>query len=291
MSPGLLGALTHLRLYGARAAALRALREAAPADADAEAVLARDLSRAAGFAHAAPFFLGEQRQDLADAALAALRRDRDLCFRILFQAGLGALFVVGLAASGSAMTTALAVFAAFIALPSWALAAGGPTALVEALLAAPLAGRPARDLVNARLLSILGLLLGADTEPETARAVTESFVGTRLPDSALGAALTGRGFAAGKIALRPEAEDALLRGAARLTRGAQLRFRFLILGTSAIGLVALFTGGVQTLRREGLLPAFGPTPRGESVRIPIDDDRPRDATFLVRPATTSTGSP
>lgn len=275
----MLGALTHLRLFGSRAAALRALREATPADADAEAVLARDLACAAGFAHAAPFFLGEQRQDLADAALAALRRDRDLCFRILFQAGLGTLFVVGLAASGSSMTAALALFAAFIALPTWAVAAGGPPGFVSILLAAPLAGRPARDLVNARLLSMTGLLLGAGTEPETARAVAESFVGTRLTDPVLGAALTGRGFAAGKVALRPEAETALLRGSARLTRSAQLRFRFLILGISAIVLVALFTGGITTLRREGLLPALGP-----------GDSSPRDATILLRPATTSTSS-
>lgn len=276
----MLGALTHLRLYGSRAAALRELREANPPDADAEAVLARDLSRAAGLASAAPFFMGEQRQDLADAALAALGRDRDLCFRILFQAGLGTLFVVGLAVSGSGMTTGLALFAAFIALPSWALATGGPTALVEALLAAPLAGRPARDLVHARLLTILALLLGVGVAPETARSVAESLVGTRLPEPVLGAALTGRGFAAGKVALRPEAETALLRGAARLTRGAQLRFRFLILGISAIVLVALFTGGIQTLRREGLLPQLGGA---------TDVERPRDGVFLL-PATTGTSS-
>lgn len=248
-------------------------------------MLARDLSRAAGFPSAAPFFAGEQRQDLADAALAALRRDRDLCFRILFQAGLGALFVAGLSASGSAMTTGLALFAAFVALPSWAIAAGAPTALVHALLAAPLGGRPARDLVNARLLSIAGLLLGAGTEPDTARGAAETLVGSRLSESVLGTALTGRGFAAGKIALRPEAESALLRGSARLTRGAQLRFRFLILGISAIGLVALFTGGINTLRREGLLPGF-PKPPGEAIPLSPDDDRTRDATF--RPATTTT---
>lgn len=276
----MLGALTHLRQYGVRTAALRALRDAAPADAESEAVLARDLAHAAGFGSAAPFFIGEQRQDLADAALTALGRDRDLCFRILYQAGLGTLFVGGLVAAGSAMTNALALFAAFIALPSWALAAGGPTALVDALLAAPLAGRPARDLANARLLTILALLLGAGTPSEIARSAAESLVGRRLPEPVLGAALTGRGFAAGKIALRPEAEAALLRGAARLTRGAQLRFRFLILGISAIVLVALFTGGIQTLRREGLLPQLGGA---------TDVERPRDGVFLL-PATTGTSS-
>lgn len=283
----MLGALTHLRLYGVRAAALRALRDATPADAEAEAVLARDLSRDAGFAHAAPFFMGEQRQDLADAALAALRRDRDLCFRILFQSGLGALFVAGLAASGARITTGLALFAALLALPTWALALGGPSRFVESLLAMPLGGRPARDLAYARLLSTLALLLGAGTEPVSARAVTETLVGTRLPESVLGAALTGRGFAAGKIALRPEAESALLRGSVRLTRAAQLRFRFLILGVAAIGLAALFTGGFTTLRSEGLLPSLGPRGPVEIIHVPIED-RERDGSFLLRPATTGT---
>lgn len=279
------GALTHIRLFGARAAALRTLRAATPSDADAEAILAGDLARLAGFAGALPFFVGEQRQDLADAALAALRRDRDLCFRILFQAGLGALFVAGLAASGAAITAALALFAALLALPTWALAVGGPRPLVEALLAMPLGGRPARDLAHARLLSTLALLLGAGVEPETARAVSETLVGTRLPESALGAALTGRGFAAGKVALRPEAEGALLRGSVRLTRSAQLRFRFLILGVAAIGLAALFTGGITTLRREGLLPSLHPPDA-----TPVEDS-PRDATFSFTPATTGTAAP
>lgn len=283
----MIGALTHLRLYASRAAALKALRDATPADADAEAALARDLAKAAGMAHAAPFFLGEQRQDLADAALAALRRDRDLCFRILFQSGLGALFVAGLAAAGAGITSGLAAFAAFIALPTWLIAIGGPDGVVQVMLAAPLAGRPARDLVHARGLSMLAMLVGADTEPATARAVAEALAGARIPETVLAGALTGRGFAAGKVALRPEAEDALLRGSARLTRSAQLRFRFLILGVSAIGLVAIFSGAITSLQREGMLPRLVPTPP------------PRDARFVfpspeadATPATTTTsGSP
>src|SRR5688500_1399336 len=122
----MLGALTHLRLHGARAAALVALREAQPVSPEAEATLARDLAREAGLDAAAPFFMGERRADLADAALAALRRDRDLCFRILFQSGLGALFVAGLASTGATLTLGLAAFAAFLALPTWAMAVGGP---------------------------------------------------------------------------------------------------------------------------------------------------------------------
>lgn len=275
----MLGALTHLRLYASRTDAIKALRDATPADAGAEAALARDLAKAAGMAHAAPFFAGEQRQDLADAALAALRRDRDLCFRILFQSGLGALFVAGLAAAGAPITGVLAALAAFLALPTWAIAFGGPDALVDVLLAAPIAGRPARDLVHARALSMLGLLLGAGTEPATARAIAESIAGRALPEPVLAGALTGRGFAAAKVALRPEAEQALLRGSARLTRGAQLRFRFLILGVAAIGLAGIFTGAITTLKSEGLLPGM-PTPP------------PRDGTFRFEPLSLPTsGSP
>ena len=287
---GMVGAFTHLRLHGARAAALRALRDAAPPDARTEADLARELTGAAGIPDAAPFFVGEKRADVADAALAALRRDRDLCFRILFQAGLGALFVAGLAAAGARVTTALALFAAFLALPTWVIAIGAPTPFVEVMLAAPLAGRAARDLVHARLLTLLALFLGAETEPAAARAIAESLVGTRLPESALSAALTVRGSFQGKVALRPEAEDALLRGAARLTRGAQLFFRFLILGVAAIGLAALFAGGITTLRDQGLLPALGPAKPGapgETIRLP-SDDRTRDGTILLTPATSDT---
>lgn len=278
----MLGALTHLRLYGSRAAALRALRDAE----DADPALAERLATAAGFGEAAPHFTGTHRRDVADAALAALGRDRDLCFRILFQAGLGALFAAGLASAGARLTTFLALFAAFLALPTWALAVGGPAPLVEALLAAPLGGRAARDLLHARLLTLLALLLGAEIEPATSRAVAESLAGARLPEAALGAALTGRGFAAGKIALRPEAEDALLRGAARLTRAAQLRFRFLILGVAAIGLVALFAGGVTALRDQGLLPGLGGPP-AVPTRLPPDDDREREGRFVLPTAITS----
>ena len=282
----MLGALTQLRLYGSRIAALRALRDAEPPDAESEATLAKELSRAAGMAEAAPFLTGERRRDVADAAITALGRDRDLVFRVVFQAGLGALFAAGLAAGGARMTTGLAAFAAFLALPTWVLAVGGPAGLVEAALSAPLGGRAARDLLHARLLTMLALLLGAETDPATAKSVAESLVGTKLPESVIAAALSGgRGFATGKVALRPEAEAALLRGAARKTQAAQLRFRFLILGTAAIGLTALFAGGVRTMRDQGMLPGYGPA--ASATRTPVDDDAVRDGVFLL-PATTGT---
>lgn len=284
----MIGAFTHLRLYGSRVVALRELRDFEPAATIGdEGERSRALARAAGLEEAAPFFTGPHRRDLADAALAALGRDRDLCFRILFQSGLGLLFAVGLASAGASLTTNLAIFAGFLALPTWALAVGGPTAIVELLLAAPLGGRAARDLLHARLLTVLALLLGADVEPTIARRVAESLAGAKLPEPVLGAALTGRGFAAGKIVLRPEAEDALLRGAARLTRAAQLRFRLLILGVAAIGLAALFAGGVTTLRDQGLLPSLGGRPAGEPTQLPFDPEREREGSFVAPTAITS----
>ena len=282
------GALTHLRRYGARVAALRMARDAEPPGADVEAELARETAIAAGMPAAAPFLTGANRRDVADAAITALGRDRDLCFRILLQAGLGALFVAGLGFAGARLTAGLAVFAAILALPTWALALGGPDAFLAILLAAPLAGPPARALLHARLLTVLALLLGAETEPAAARAIAQALVGAPLPDAVIANAMApGLGFGAAKVALRAESEAQLLRAAARLTQRAQLTFRFLILGVSAIALAALFAGGITRMRNAGML---GPKPEGDVVHV-VDDDRERPATIDMSPRSTTTAGP
>src|SRR5207245_1485051 len=69
--------------------------------------------------------------------------------------------------------------------PAWAVAIGGPRALVEMLLAAPLAGRPAREMVEARLLVVAALFLGAGAEPALATRIAEGHVGATLAERVL----------------------------------------------------------------------------------------------------------
>lgn len=245
------GALTQLRLMPSRIAALKTIRDAESAPPDLPALL-----DVAGLTTAGPIFAGERRVDSAEAALAALSRDRGILIRLLMQAGVALVFVVGLAMTPSPLTRAMAALAACLVAPTLMLVVGAPGTLAELLLAAPIAGRPALDLVHARALSMLALLLGADAEPAIARAAAEAFVGRRLPEPVVVRALSPGGFAQ-KAALRAESETALLRGSMRLVSSSQIRLRLLLLGIAAIVLAALFA------------PAFQ-----QALHPPVDDSRP-----------------
>ncbi|HVO30980.1 MAG TPA: hypothetical protein VMV18_09595 [bacterium] len=270
------GSLTHLRRYSARIRALAAMLEPG---CGPEAI--RTLAVSAGFAGAAEIFEREDsRRDTVDTARALLGRERALHYRVLLQASIGLVLVVSFATSNTPVTHAMAILAAFAAIPTWTLVAGAPDAVAAALFAAPLTGVTARQVQHSRVLAALALLLGAGVEPARARAVAERFVGSALPEAALARALSPSGSFSGKVALRAESEGALLRAASRLERSAAVRVRMMFLGIAAITLAAVFAPAWQ----QTLALTRGAKPVATHVE---EEERPG---IILLPATTSTGS-
>lgn len=257
------GALTSLRLHGVRAAALRSIRESTAVDLGPLAAIAAEGS---AFAAAAPLLEGAQRRDAAEAALAALAREREIHVRVLLQSGVAVVFVSGLWYAGVPVTRLLGALAALLSLPTWALAVGAPRPVLELLLAMPVAGRAALDMLHARSLSVLAMFVGSGFDPDLSRRIADDHVGRALPDAVIEAALGAGGFAQ-RAGLREESEPLLLRAAGRRVTASQIRARFLLLGLAAIALVFLFTPAFRSID-------FAPEPA-------------RDARFV--PATTSTG--
>jgi len=254
------GSLTALRLYAARRASLRELRDAENAPNAAE------LAAHAGFAAAAPLFEGPRRRDAIEGALALLARDRSLHTRVLLQAGIGAVLAVSLATAGSGSARFLALVAGFLALPIWIVALGAPDAVAAVFLATPISGAPARETQNARLLAALALFLGCGAEPAAAKRIAEDFVGAPLSDDVVARAIASPAFA-GKVVLREESEGALLRAALRLERTAAVRARLLFLGVMTVALGVAFQPYVQ----DALHPERRPKPQPTRVD---EEERP-----------------
>ncbi len=259
------GALTGLRRHATRVVALKAIRDLDPqASPDEEARFALPLAHEAGFSAALPLLSGEGRRDAADTALAVLARDRDIHYRLLLQSVVAMLFVSGLVYAGSPVTRLCAALAFVIATPTWALAIGVPRGLLEILIAAPVAGRPAFDMLHARGLTALALFAGTGADPALCRRIADDHVGIALPERVVRQAIAPGAPAAKEVVVREESERALLRAASARVRASQLRLRLLLMGLTTIALATAFYPGVRDLLD----------------RIPGREEEPlRDATF------------
>lgn len=253
------GALTRLRLQGRRAAALRRIRDLPD---DAPLVEVGTLAVQAGFAEAIPLLESGSRRDAAESALAALSRERELDSRTVLQGVLGLMFVAGLFYTDAPITRICGALAMLVALPVWTIIAGGPGAVVDAVVAMPLFGRPASDMLHARALSVFALFLGTGADPALARRIAEGHTGRPLSDAAIERALGASGAFGTRRVLGEASEAPLLRGALRMAGASQLRLRFLLLGIATVALVGLF------------VPAFLQTARLRSA-----PEAPRDATW------------
>lgn len=251
------GALTSLRLRRTRVVALKAIRDLDPqATPEEEARFVLPLAHEAGFAAAAPLMTGEARRDLADTALAVLAREQQINFRLLLQSAVALLFFSGLLYAGAPVTRMCAALAFVIALPTWALAIGVPRGLLEVLAAAPVAGRPAFDMLHSRGLTTLALFLGSGIDPALARKIAEDHVGIPVPERLVRNAVAPGAPAAKPVTLREESETALLRAAAYHVRASQLRLRLLLMGVVTIALGAAFYPGMRdVLQRSSGEPA------------------------------------
>jgi hypothetical protein len=225
--------------------------------ADPRARRIAEIALATGFGDAAPLFTGPAWRDAVDAAAAVLGRERSLHLRVIFQAGIGALLVVCFATAGSPVTRAMAAVAALLSFPTWMLALGAPSGVAAAVFAAPVVGTAARQVVHSRLLTIVALFLGAGAAPQLAIELAERHVGAILPGEVVARALSPTGTFSGKVALRPEAEAALLRAAARLERVSQIRVRMTLLAVTAITLAAVFA---PAFRQAASMRAGSPVP-------------------------------
>lgn len=242
------GALTGLRRHATRVVALKAIRDLDPqASPEEEARFALPLAHEAGFAAALPLLAGETRRDAADTALAVLARDRDIHYRLLMQSAVAVLFVSGLVYAGSPVTHMCAALALLISTPTWALAIGVPRALLEVLIAAPVAGRPAFDMLHARGLTALALFLGAGADPALCRRIADDHVGIPLPERVVKEALAPGSPAGKQVVLREESERPLLRAAAWRVRASQFRLRLLLMALTTIALATAFYPGVRDL--------------------------------------------
>lgn len=252
------GALTSLRMHRTRVIALRAIRDLDPqATPEEEARFVLPLAHEAGFAAAAPLMAGDARRDLADTALAVLARERQIEFRLLLQSAVAVLFFSGLLYAGAPVTRMCAALAFLIALPTWALAIGVPRALLEVLTAAPVAGRPAFDMLHARGLTTLALFLGSGVDPALARTIAEDHVGVPVPERLVRDAIApGAPMGKKPIVLREDSETPLLRAAAYHVRASQLRLRLLLMGVVTVALGAAFYPGMRdVLQRSSSEPA------------------------------------
>ena len=167
--------------------------------------------------------------------------------RLLLQSGVALVFVTGLAWGGHPVTRLMAALSALIALPVWMLVLGGPRNLIELFLAAPIAGRAAQEMMQARGLTTLALFLGSGVDPAHARKIADGHVGRPLAEHVIQAALVRGGvrFGAGALKLQEDSEAPLLRAASRLVRNSQLRLRLLLLALAGIALVTLFIPAVR----------------------------------------------
>ncbi len=259
------GALTRLRSHRLRLAALEAIAEKSERATVALAAVAHE----SGFRPLAEFPDPDVRGLVADAAIIAVRRERAANERLALQAGIWVLFVAGLLSIGVPLTSGVAVVALVLAAPTWALLTGAPDAILDLLVAMPIAGRPAADLLHARHLLSLAAFLGAGVDPALATGLARLHAGRPLPDRVLRDALAAR-FGE-RMPLGPDAESRLLGAAARLERGAQRKSRLICLGLAAVAMAAVVGRAVRdepTLRGP-----FAPTPTATRPSVE-DGERP-----------------